>query len=87
MTDLNNSVTNNAPARNQISGATRHPLRKSQVCEFLSIGSTTLWDWMKTRNFPKPFYLSKNMPYWYLEDIEQWLDSHRKASQTPQEQA
>ncbi len=39
------------------------------------IGSTTLWDWIKKRNFPRPFYVSSRCPLWRKAEVVAWLES------------
>ncbi len=57
----------------------RQVLRARQVAELLSIGKSTLYDWMNPRSprydpvFPKPVKLGMASVGWLAPEIEEWL--------------
>ena len=55
-------------------------LNKDSLCAYLGgpvkpLGKSTINDWMKTRNFPKPIRLSSNFALWRLADVAEWVEA------------
>ena len=48
-------------------------LRINEVVEMLSVGKSTVWEWVKESKFPKPIKLSEYVTVWKLSDIEEWV--------------
>ena len=48
-------------------------LRINEVVEMLSVGKSTVWEWVKESKFPKPIKLSEHVTVWKLSDIEEWV--------------
>lgn len=47
------------------------PLRKMLG----GISYTTLWRWVKKRNFPKPIKIGEKCVAWHLDEVDDWLES------------
>ena len=74
-------TTNSAPINNQTSGY----LNKSSLCVFLGgkerpLGKSTINDWMKVKNFPKPIRLSQTLVLWRISDVVQWMEAQTSAN-------
>ena len=46
----------------------------------LPISPATLWRWVRTGAFPKPYRLSTNVTAWLIADVRVWIESKRVAS-------
>lgn len=54
-------------------------LTKKSLREFLGgIGASTIDNWIKEKNFPKPIKLSQTMPLWRRSDIINWVESFQE---------
>jgi prophage regulatory protein len=49
-------------------------LRRAEVEERTSLPKTTLYDWIKSGQFPPPIRLGDAMVAWLESDIEEWID-------------
>lgn len=68
-------------ADNQTSGY----LNKSSLCVFLGgkerpLGKSTINEWMKVKNFPKPIRLSQTLVLWRISDVVQWMEAQTSAN-------
>ncbi|HHA2497716.1 TPA: helix-turn-helix transcriptional regulator [Stenotrophomonas maltophilia] len=52
----------------------RRLLRRAEVEERTSLPKTTLYDWIKSGQFPPPIRLGDAMVAWLESDIEEWID-------------
>ncbi len=48
-------------------------LRINQVLNFVPIGKSTLWAWIRAGKFPKPIKLAEKTSVWRAEDIRSYL--------------
>lgn len=60
-------------------------LNKSSLCVFLGgkekpLGKSTINDWMKVKNFPKPIRLSQTLVLWRISDVVQWMEAQTSAN-------
>lgn len=37
-----------------------------------SVGNTTVYDWLKTTDFPKPYRIGPKLSRWKLSELEEW---------------
>lgn len=63
-------------------------LNKASLCAFLGgtdkpLGKSTINDWTKTRNFPKPIRLSSNCALWRVSEVVAWVEA-QASNQTEQ---
>lgn len=49
--------------------------RLPQVCTYLGVSRSTIWNWCKKGTFPKPIKLSENTTAWHFSDIEAWANN------------
>ncbi|UDU21053.1 helix-turn-helix transcriptional regulator [Sinorhizobium meliloti] len=49
-------------------------LRLKEVAAFTSVGTSTIYRWMKAGCFPKPRHFGLNCVRWRESDIEKWMD-------------
>ncbi len=40
----------------------------------LPVSPATIWRWVASGRFPRPFRLGPNMTCWDLDEVEAWLD-------------
>lgn len=57
-------------------------LSARRVMQQLGIARSTLHKWQTTRDFPPPLRLAHNVVRWRLEDVELWIESHFKPTQS-----
>lgn len=50
-------------------------LRINEVLNFVPIGKSTLWAWVRQGRFPKPVKLSQTITAWKAEDIRAYLEN------------
>lgn len=60
-------------------------LNKASLCAFLGgkerpLGKSTINDWMKVKNFPKPIRLSQTLVLWRISDVVQWMEAQTSAN-------
>ena len=54
-------------------------LRRPDVERLVRLSRTTIYQLMKTGNFPKPLRISAQAVAWRLSDIQAWVDSRPTA--------
>ena len=54
-------------------------LRVKDVCQRLRIGRSTLYIWLKERDFPPSIQLGPRIVGWRARDIDEWIE--RKAAE------
>ena len=54
-------------------------LRPRDVCKRLRIGKSTLYIWLKERDFPPSIQLGPRIVGWRARDIDEWIE--RKAAE------
>jgi len=53
-------------------------LRPKQAAEFLGIGLSTIWKWVKDKpDFPRPINLTPRVTAFDEAELVAWRDSHR----------
>lgn len=61
-------------------------LQTAPLCAHLGINSSTLWRWIRERDFPKPIEVGAKTRLWKTHSVETWLNSQasdaRAARQT-----
>ena len=60
-----------------------HPIpRKILNCEdaatYCCISRTTLWDLLKTSDFPEPIMLTTRVRAWRIADLDDWIESRAR---------
>jgi predicted DNA-binding transcriptional regulator AlpA len=53
------------------------PMRKSMLG---SVNRSTVYRWIKTEGFPKPYKLSPSCSVWSISEVEAWIDSRQRGS-------
>ena len=38
------------------------------------IAVSTVWKWIKTKNFPKPYKLAGRITVWKRSEVEKWIE-------------
>ena len=56
-------------------GTTRIIKARPERKGILPMGETTIWDKVRTGEFPKPVKLTERITAWRIEDIEEWMAS------------
>lgn len=54
-----------------------HYWRLSDLQVALSLSRATIYKMMKLRDFPTPIKLSPKMALWKVEDVIDWVESHK----------
>ena len=60
-------------------------LNKASLCFFLGgkerpLGKSTINDWIKGKNFPKPIRLSQTLALWRVSEVIQWVETQASAN-------
>lgn len=55
-------------------------LRVEAVASKVGLGVSTVWQWSRRGDFPKPFLLSNMVAVWDEEDIDNWLKAKKEIS-------
>lgn len=60
-------------------------LNKASLCVFLCgkerpLGKSTINDWIKGKNFPKPIRLSQTLALWRVSEVIQWVETQASAN-------
>lgn len=50
-------------------------LQTATLCAHLGVNSSTVWRWIRERNFPKPIEVGTKVRMWKAVEVEQWLTS------------
>ena len=50
-------------------------LRRREVLDRVGVGQSTLYDWMKRGEFPRPVALGSKLVGWRESDIDGWIAS------------
>lgn len=74
-------ATNTAYTGNETAGY----LNKASLCVFLGgkerpLGKSTINDWIKGKNFPKPIRLSQTLALWRVSEVIQWVETQASAN-------
>lgn len=56
-------------------------LRRPQVEARTGLSRSTIYDWMKSGNFPLPVKLGARLVAWRESDIRQWLETREERAQ------
>ncbi len=48
--------------------------RINELHQLLGVGRSTIWNWVKAGQFPKPIKLSASVTVWRAEDVSEWMD-------------
>lgn len=77
--------TTNKPDRQTASDTNRLPtlVTESTLTTWLDVNRTTLWRWVSTGTFPRPFKASgsKSQNYWLAEEVSDWAKAKYRAAQ------
>ena len=52
-----------------------------KVRQRYDIGHTTLYDWVKKTDFPKPYKLGPKLSRWKLSELEEWEKKNREGAE------
>jgi prophage regulatory protein len=52
-------------------------LTDKQLAARFSVGRTTIWRWVREKNFPSPVRLGEAVTRWKLIDVELWEKMRR----------
>lgn len=55
-------------------------VRIKEINERFCIPISTIWDWVKKGNFPKPIKLGERFTVWKESDLNEWLDSKQSVN-------
>jgi len=50
-------------------------LRRREVLDRVGVGQSTLYDWMKRGEFPRPVALGSKLVGWRESDVTAWIES------------
>ena len=56
-------------------------LRIKDIKERFCIPASTMWDWIRKGQFPKPIKLGERFNAWKESDLIAWLDARQNNSQ------
>ncbi len=57
----------------------RSVLRANELALQLTISKSTLWRWCKSKsNFPQPRKISQGVTVWFVEEVQEWLNSQKQ---------
>ena len=67
-------------------------LNKTSLCAFLGgtvkpLGRSTINDWIREKNFPKPIVVSQTVVFWRPQDVIKWVESLPSANDDQMEKA
>jgi prophage regulatory protein len=77
-----------APIKDQDKDVAQLPdamLRVTTVAEILGIGKSTLWEWVKKGEFPRPRALGRHLVRWRAGDVMQWCRDREAADRRGRE--
>ncbi|MCE2747158.1 MAG: AlpA family phage regulatory protein [Burkholderiales bacterium] len=57
-------------------------LQTAALCAHLGMNSSTLWRWIRERNFPKPIEVGSKTRMWRTAEVDAWLNSQATAAHT-----
>ena len=58
-------------------------LHMAMLCALLGVDSSTIWRWIRGRDFPQPHvYVGAKVRMWRTVDVENWLNSQATAAHT-----
>ena len=60
-------------------------LREKEVEQIIGVTRVTIWRWCGAGNFPKPIKLGENSKGWLESEIQNWIQSKRRASRVSEE--
>lgn len=55
-------------------------LRVEAVAAKVGLGVSTVWQWSRRGDFPKPFSYNSTVVVWDEEDIDNWLKAKKEMS-------
>jgi len=55
-------------------------MRLPEVMKLVGLSRTTVYELIKRSQFPKPVKPSQRVSAWCSDEVEQWVESRRKAS-------
>lgn len=56
-------------------------LQTARLCAHLGVNSSTIWRWIRERNFPKPLEVGSKVRMWKTMEVEAWLNSQSATAQ------
>lgn len=55
-------------------------IQTARLCAHLGVNASTLWRWIRERNFPSPVHVGPKVRMWKTVEVEAWLNSQQKSS-------
>ena len=52
-------------------------MRISDVANYLCTSKATIYNWIKTEDFPKQIKLTEKVSLWCVDDLDEWVNSKR----------
>lgn len=62
-------------------------LQTAVLCAHLGMNSSTLWRWIRERNFPKPIEVGSKTRMWRTAEVETWLNNQAATAQAARQTA
>ena len=93
MNEHEEGVQENSSAYHKIEGEYLFGyLNKTSLCAFLGgtvkpLGRSTINDWIREKNFPKPIVVSQTVVFWRPQDVIKWVESLPSANDDQMEKA
>lgn len=64
-----------------IGGVAQPPLlNTARLCAVVGVNASTIWRWVRDRQFPKPMKPSPNVCLWRTVEVDAWLNSSTKGA-------
>jgi prophage regulatory protein len=52
-------------------------MRLKEVVKLTGISRSTIYNYVKTHNFPKPLKIDSRISVWQFDDVMEWMEQHR----------
>lgn len=62
-------------------------LQTARLCSHLGVNSSTIWRWIRERNFPKPIEVGSKVRMWRTAEVDAWLNNQATAAQAARQTA
>lgn len=56
-------------------------VRQRQIVPLIGLSASTLWRYVRSGKFPKPFKVGANSTAWRWGDVRAWLDARASGAQ------
>lgn len=62
-------------------------LQTARLCAHLGVNSSTIWRWVRERNFPRPLEVGSKVRFFRTVEVEAWLNSQNTTAQATRQAA